>query len=85
MAHHAFDIDTPGRRLIRAQRAAAAEVVISSTKRWAVMHENQSQAEPTLDELLARMSPADIVLVEAHSKTTHTQKLRSIAHRPAQN
>ena len=79
-AHHAFDIDTPGKDSFEHRAAGAVEVVISSTKRWAVMHENQSQAEPTLDELLARMSPADIVLVEGFKNDAHA---KIEVHRPS--
>ena len=78
-AHHAFDIDTPGKDSYEHRAAGAVEVVISSTKRWAVMHENQSQAEPTLDELLVA-SPADIVLVEGFKNDAHA---KIEVHRPS--
>ena len=63
-AHHAFDIDTPGKDSYQHRAAGAAEVVVSSAKRWAIMHENRDEAEPALEDLLARLSPVDIVLVE---------------------
>ena len=79
-AHHAFDIDTPGKDSYEHRAAGAAEVVVSSEKRWAIMHENREDAEPTLDELLARMSPADIVLVEGFKNDRHT---KIEVHRPS--
>lgn len=79
-AHHAFDIDTPGKDSYEHRAAGAAEVVVSSEKRWAVMHENRDDAEPTLDELLARMSPADIVLVEGFKNDRHA---KIEVHRPS--
>ncbi len=62
-AHHGFDIDQPGTDSFRHRAAGAREVLISSRLRWAVMHENNgSQAE--LDQLLAKLEPADLVIVE---------------------
>lgn len=79
-AHHAFDIDTPGKDSFEHRAAGAAEVIVSSAKRWAIMHENRDEAEPALDELLARMSPVDIVLVEGFKNEAHT---KIEVHRPA--
>ncbi|MEX1034908.1 MAG: molybdopterin-guanine dinucleotide biosynthesis protein B [Sneathiella sp.] len=63
-AHHKFDIDTPGKDSYRHREAGAAEVLISSSTRWAIMHENRDGKEAKLDELIARLSPVDILLVE---------------------
>ena len=63
-AHHNFDIDTPGKDSFRHREAGAAEVLVSSANRWALMHENRDEAEATLDELIAKLSPVDILLVE---------------------
>lgn len=79
-AHHAFDIDTPGKDSFEHRAAGATEVVVSSAKRWAIMHENRDEAEPVLEDLLARLSPVDIVLVEGFKNEAHT---KIEVHRPA--
>lgn len=63
-AHHAFDVDTPGKDSWRHREAGATEVMVGSEARWALMHELRGAAEPDLEALLARMSPVDLVLVE---------------------
>lgn len=63
-AHHAFDIDTPGKDSHNHRLAGASEVLVTSANRWALMHELRGAPEPGLDELLARLSPVDLVIVE---------------------
>ena len=63
-AHHNFDIDRPGKDSFRHREAGAHEVMIASGHRWALMHELRQEAEPGLEELCARLSPCDLVLVE---------------------
>jgi len=63
-AHHDFDIDRPGKDSFRHREAGAHEVMIASGYRWALMHELRQEAEPTLEQLCARLSPCDLVLVE---------------------
>jgi molybdopterin-guanine dinucleotide biosynthesis protein B len=63
-AHHAFDIDQPGKDSWEHRQAGATEVLISSANRWALMHELRGAPEPGIGELLARLTPVDIVLVE---------------------
>ncbi len=70
-AHHAFDLDQPGRDTYKHREAGAQEVVISSSRRWAIMHELQRDENYTLDELLAKMQPVDIVLVEGFKSNAH--------------
>lgn len=72
-AHHEFDVDKPGKDSYRHREAGAAEVLISSAKRYAIMHEHRGAAEPTLEELLTRLSPVDLVLVEGFKKSTHAK------------
>ena len=72
-AHHDFDIDQPGKDSFEHREAGASEVMISASKRWALMHEVRKEGEPSVDELIARMTPVDLLLVEgfkwhAHSK-----------------
>lgn len=63
-AHHGFDIDRPGKDSYRQREAGASEVLLTCNARWALMHELRDAAEPTLNELLAHLSPCDLVLVE---------------------
>lgn len=70
-AHHAFDIDQPGKDSWRHRQAGAQEVMIASDRRWALMHELRDEPEPSLDELLRRMSPVDLVLVEGFKRHAH--------------
>jgi molybdopterin-guanine dinucleotide biosynthesis protein B len=63
-AHHGFDIDRPGKDSYRHREAGASEVLLSCNDRWALMHERRGESDVTLDELLARLAPCDLVLVE---------------------
>ena len=70
-AHHEFDVDVPGKDSWRHREAGAAEVLVSSGKRWALMHELRGADEPKLPELLARMSLVDLVIVEGFKRELH--------------
>lgn len=70
-AHHAFDVDTPGKDSFEHRAAGATEVLVSSARRWALMHEGRGETEPALTDLLARLSPVDLVLVEGFKKGAH--------------
>ena len=67
-AHHDFDIDQPGKDSWRHRRAGCREVLITSSARWAVMHELQDEPELTLRGALMRLSPCDLVLVEGFKR-----------------
>jgi len=63
-AHHSFDVDQPGKDSYRHRHAGATEVLITSSRRWVLMHELRGAAEPTFEEQLAALSPCDLVLLE---------------------
>src|SRR3981189_2084976 len=65
-AHHAFDIDQPGKDSHSHRMAGATEVLVGSANRWALVHELRGDAEPSLGELLAQISPADLVRADGH-------------------
>ena len=65
-AHHEFDVDQPGKDSYRHRHAGCTEVLVSSSKRWALMHELRGAAEPSLDEQLKQLSPCDLVIVEGY-------------------
>ena len=67
-AHHAFDVDVPGKDSWVHRKSGATEVLVSSTARWALMHELRGAGEPRLPELLAKMSPVDLVVVEGFKR-----------------
>jgi molybdopterin-guanine dinucleotide biosynthesis protein B len=70
-AHHAFDVDQPGKDSYEHRKAGACEVIVSSARRWVQMHEVGDGPEATLAELLARLSPCDLVLVEGFKTAQH--------------
>lgn len=70
-AHHAFDLDTPGKDSWAHRQAGATEVLISSARRWALLHELRDEPELALPELLARLSPVDLVIVEGFKRDPH--------------
>ena len=79
-AHHEFDIDRPGKDSWRHRQAGAHEVMVASSRRWALMHELREAPEPPLEELVAQMNPVDLLLVEGWKWHPHP-KLE--VHRPA--
>ena len=72
-AHHTFDVDHPGKDSYRHRAAGASQVLLSSANRWALMTELRGEAEPTLDNLLARLDPVDLVLVEGWKGGSHAK------------
>lgn len=79
-AHHDFDVDKPGKDSYEHRRAGASEVLVSSARRWALMHELRGAAEPTTEELIGLMTPVDLLLIEGFKREGH-DKLE--VHRPA--
>jgi molybdopterin-guanine dinucleotide biosynthesis protein B len=81
-AHHRFDIDLVGKDSWRHREAGASEVLVSSSRRVALMRELREQAEPSLEELLAMLSPVDLVLIEGFKSNPHP---KIEVHRRAQD
>ena len=79
-AHHRFDIDQPGKDSHRLREAGCSEVLLVSDQRWVLMHELRGEAEPPLEEQLARFSDCDLVLVEGFK---HTPIPKLEVHRPS--
>lgn len=67
-AHHGFDLDRPGKDSFIHRESGATEVIISSSKRWAVLHELRDEGEWNMPDLVAKMSPVDLVLVEGFKR-----------------
>lgn len=71
-AHHAFDIDHPGRDSHTIREAGANEVAVVSARRWALVHElRDGEPEPGLEEMLPRLAANDVVIVEGFKRTGH--------------
>lgn len=72
-AHHRFDVDHPGKDSWRHREAGASEVLLASGARIAVMQELRGAPEPPLEELLGRLSPVDLILVEGYKRDSHAK------------
>jgi molybdopterin-guanine dinucleotide biosynthesis protein B len=72
-AHHGFDVDQPSKDSHTHRLAGAHEVLVSSARRWALMHELRDEREPTLAELVAHLSPVDLVIVEGFKSERHAK------------
>ncbi len=78
--HHDVDVDRPGKDSFRHREAGAVEVLITSSRRWALMHELRGEEEPPVDELTRHMTAVDLVLIEGFKTHAHA-KLE--IHRPS--
>ncbi|PSL20954.1 molybdopterin-guanine dinucleotide biosynthesis protein B [Shimia abyssi] len=83
-AHHTFDVDQPGKDSYRHRDAGAREVLLASRTRWALMHEMRNDEEPTLEALLTKLAPVDLVLVEGYKRDAHpkVEAHRSVTGNP---
>jgi molybdopterin-guanine dinucleotide biosynthesis protein B len=70
-AHHAFDIDQPGKDSYQHRSAGARQVLVASASRWALMTELRGAPEPKLAELLRRLDAVDLVIVEGFKRDAH--------------
>jgi len=70
-ASEAFDVDKPGKDSYQHREAGAREVMIASARRWVLMHEYRDEAEPEMEELLSRLAPVDLVLIEGFRRWPH--------------
>ena len=73
-AHHRFDVDKPGKDSFRHREAGASEVLVVTSSRWVLMHESRDEPEPSIEALIERMTPVDLLLIEGF-KTHHHPKL----------
>lgn len=73
-AHHAFEVDTPGKDSYEHRKAGAHEVLVSSSQRFALMRDLRGAPEPPLADHLARLAPVDLVIVEGF-KREHIPKI----------
>jgi molybdopterin-guanine dinucleotide biosynthesis protein B len=82
-AHHTFDVDQPGKDSYRHRHAGASEILVTSSRRWVLMHELRGAHEPAFEEQVKRLSPCDLLLVEgfkfAHPNDPHIVAVASDA------
>lgn len=67
-AHHTFDVDHPSKDSYRHRQAGCSEVLVTSSRRWVLMHELRGAPEPALSEHIKRISPCDLLLVEGFKR-----------------
>jgi molybdopterin-guanine dinucleotide biosynthesis protein B len=67
-AHHTFDLDQPGKDSYRHRHAGCTEVLVTSSRRWALVRELRGAPEPGFAELIERLSPCDLVLIEGFKR-----------------
>ena len=70
-AHHGFDVDKPGKDSHVHREAGASEVLVASSRRWALIHELRDESEPSLSDLLYHLAPVDLVVVEGFKRDSH--------------
>jgi molybdopterin-guanine dinucleotide biosynthesis protein B len=70
-AHHGFDVDHPGKDSYAHRVAGATEVLVSSQVRFALMHELRGEKELALAQLLGKLAPVDLVIVEGFKRDPH--------------
>lgn len=70
-AHHGFDVDAPGKDSHQHREAGAHEVLVSSSRRWALIHELRDEPELALPDLLAKLSRVDLVIIEGFKRNAH--------------
>jgi molybdopterin-guanine dinucleotide biosynthesis protein B len=84
-AHHNFDIDHVGTDSWRHRNAGASEVAIVSSARYAIMHENMGEEEPSLQAIVSKLAPCDLVLIEGYKRESHRKvELRRSGAKPCQ-
>ena len=83
-AHHTFDVDHPGKDSYRHRHAGAAEVMVTSSRRWVLMHELRGAHEPSFEEQVKRISPCDLLLVEGfkHAPIPKLEVWRAVTGEP---
>lgn len=83
-AHHAFDVDTPGKDSYRHRHAGCSEVLVTSSRRWVLMHELRGASEPDLNQQLMHLSPCDLVLIEGfkHDRIPKIEVYRAAVGEP---
>jgi molybdopterin-guanine dinucleotide biosynthesis adapter protein len=70
-AHHAVELDSPGKDSWRHRHAGATEVLLATARRWVLIHELRDEEEPPMEQVLARLAPVDLVIIEGFKRSPH--------------
>jgi len=70
-AHHRFDLDSQGKDSFRHREAGASEVLVVTSSRWVLMHESREEPEPSIETLIQRMTPVDLLIIEGFKTHPH--------------
>jgi molybdopterin-guanine dinucleotide biosynthesis adapter protein len=70
-AHKGFDIDIPGKDSHTHRMVGATEVFVTSGRRWAQIHELRGEPEPELADIVPRLAPVDLLIVEGFKRHKH--------------
>ena len=83
-AHHTFDVDQPGKDSYRHRHAGASEILVTSSRRWVLMHELRGAPEPSFEEQVKHFSPCDLLLVEGfkHAPIPKLEVWRAVTGEP---
>ena len=83
-AHHSFDVDVPGKDSHRHRQAGASEVLVTSSRRWVLMHELRGVQEPSFNDQLKHLSPCDLLIVEGfkHAPIPKLEVWRAVTGEP---
>jgi molybdopterin-guanine dinucleotide biosynthesis protein B len=83
-AHHSFDVDQPGKDSYRHRHAGASEILVTSSRRWVLMHELRGTPEPSFEEQVRRISPCDLLIVEGfkHAPIPKLEVWRAVTGEP---
>ena len=83
-AHHEFDVDQPGKDSYRHRHAGATEVLVTSSRRWVLMHELRGEQEPSFEEQVKHLSPCDLLIVEGfkHAPIPKLEVWRAVTGEP---
>jgi molybdopterin-guanine dinucleotide biosynthesis protein B len=83
-AHHTFDVDQEGKDSYRHRHAGATEVLVTSSRRWVLMHELRGAQEPSFDEQVKHLSPCDLLIVEGfkHAPIPKLEVWRAVTGEP---
>ena len=83
-AHHTFDVDKEGKDSWRHRQAGATEILVTSSRRWVLMHELRGAHEPTFEEQVKHISPCDLLIVEGfkHAPIPKLEVWRAVTGEP---
>lgn len=71
--HHNVEVDKPGKDSYRHRKSGARQVMVASAGRWSLIRELRDAPEPTLVELIEKLEPVDLLLIEGFKRESHAK------------